>query len=630
MAIPITYETQHFGNKIIAPNLEEAKISDKVPTTPQPGHVYLKNGVVHYRNNDNAERPIHEDAIREIIDPDGVITSSVTGHKATIAIAPADATKPGFITPEHYALLAGAKVGDDGIYGDDLVLRNADGNIIGYRIIADEDVRAAANIIAGNAISGAYLQVRDRNGIRSTVSVNPGYILGLEVPPPDDGSVADRGSFAVSVDHLESEIEIAIATANATAAQNIANIIPTPPILATRSGQNVTLDIALATETTPGALSSKLFSLLAPATNDPTAIFFPYVKGGVEGETTLVDINFINASTINAAIFTAITQVETPRIVGLNTDPNSLLENYAAPVGYVNNQIQNALRDAIAGMDRKAQGVRAAIGVDTPLTSTFGTYDGETITAADTNKSILLYGQANPIENGAYNVTATGLVRREDSNTTANLSNGASYQVESGTNANHIFTLVSRDGFVIDTDPLMFLDISGTNVLRSGSAISIVNQTINARTTIDRIIVNADNSLDIAPAYDAAVDKKIADAIAADNQNIQDVAHGGTGGSTVTLAQQNLGIEATVISVLGDGAAKVFRVIHGLGTMDVSVDGLYLGQSTFIDHSPIDSETVEIRASLGSTPIPTNSLRVKITGVRNNSNVATVAATAVT
>lgn len=400
MTVPVLHETNHYGHKVIAPDLTEATIAEGVPTTTKPRQLYFKDGAIHYRTADNLERPIHENAIREIVDPDGIVEVEVDeDYKATIAIATADGTKPGLLSPDQY------------------------------------------------------------------------------------------------------------------------------------------------------------------------------------------------------------TQLQS-----------------AVPQSFVENLVQNALRDAIAGMDRKAQGVRVAVNTNTSLTSTFGTFDGVAIASTDPNKSILLFNQTNPAQNGAYNITASGLVRRADSDSAANLTNGATYQVEAGSYENHVFTLVTADGFAIDTDPLTFLDISGVNVLREGDGISIVNQRINAKTTVDRLIVNGDGNLDIAPNYEGQNSIKKVGVITEGiwNGSPLSLEYGGLGVTTYEGARSVLNIERTVFGDLGDGVATEFTFIHALYTLYPQVYGfLQLGDGSvvpvgIIDFDVVDQVTIRIRASFGGNPIGVNGLRIYI------------------
>lgn len=446
MTSVILHNVQHFGNKIVAPNLEEAKISDKVPTIPEPGHVYLKNGVLHYRNDDNTEHPIHENAIREIVDPNGIISATVADYKATIAIAPADETKPGFISPEHYALLAGATANNA---SNTLVKRDDFG-----------DIRAA--------------------GFQASDLISAPKVTILNSP--------QRGTDGINLSYLQTQL------------QNVA---------ASQSGRDWKDSVRL---------------------------------------------------------------------------------------GFLTNIPLNAVPPAQSGL---------------------------TVAVGD---SVILLGQTNGAENGARVWNGTTLIRREDSDADS-LSAGATYVVESGDLAGNRYQLVTAT-FTLDTTPLTFTDVTDATI--AGDGCEMDGRILHVRGTPDRIVTTA-NSVDIAQNFIGQTSIQTLGTVMTGTWSANTIAieYGGSGSKTLSGSQENLGIEATVISVLGNGAAKVFRIKHDIGTLDVSVTALFQGVNAGVDFSPIDPETVEIRASLGDTPIPTNSLRVKITGLRNGANAVTVPATAV-
>ena len=581
MAVPITYETQHFGNRVIAANLEEAKISDKVPLSPEPGNIYRKDGVLHYFNDDIVDLPIHEYSLTDIEIFNEIGTVLKQGRKATITLSPASGTKPGLITPEHYALLAGAS--DSPIPGS-LVLRDIETGTVQF----------------------------------STVETD--QLIVLNTNPDNPASAANVG-------YVGEIIERVVATTNATASQNVASIIPTPPLLATRSGQNVTIDILPASALAPGALSAEQYKLLAGATSadvpgslilrgteDPEGGFIPTEINSVRASYISTKHIYSDTAGIGNITFTG------NKILGVTANPTSPAE--AVSLGYVQNQLQNVAASQ-SGRDVKDD-VYYTYDINVPLTGAPPAQEG---VAAPANKSYLLTAQTNAAQNGAYLWNGTTWVRREDSDVDS-LSAGAVYPTISGKYAGMLWMLTTAT-FTLDTDPLNFMNAS--DMILDGDGLVRDGRTIHVRGKEGQIQVSADE-VAIASNYVGQPSLTIVGRIQQGTWNADVISQefGGTGSNTLQGSQQNLGIESTVISVLGDASAKVFRVAHGLGTMDVSVDGLYLGQSTFIDHSPIDPDTVEIRASLGSNPIPTNSLRVKITGLRNNTNATTVAATAVT
>jgi hypothetical protein len=292
------------------------------------------------------------------------------------------------------------------------------------------------------------------------------------------------------------------------------------PLSFTTNGRAVQAQVADASAATSGVLSAEHYSLLAGAT--------------VQNEDgTLVRRGFDGSPTYLASLVTG--RVQTSYVEGLLPNPST--DDSATSKIYVDSLVQDSTRNLRAGLDSK-DSVRIALNTNLPLTSGPGTYDGVAIAAGE---SILLVGQTNPTENGCYDVAAGGLVRRADSNTPANLNAGALYQVESGTFQQHFFTLINSPA-AIGTDPLTFLDISGVNVLRAGDSIQIANQTISALGTVGRIVAGA-NGLDIAPEFDADINRRIATAIS----------------------------DTKYYETIGNGTDLSYVVTHNLGTVDPDV-----------------------------------------------------------
>lgn len=64
---------------------------------------------------------------------------------------------------------------------------------------------------------------------------------------------------------------------------------------------------------------------------------------------------------------------------------------------------------------------------------------------------------------------------------------------------------------------------------------------------------------------------------------------------------------------IGDGENLVFTIVHNLDTINVDVEGIYKEMIVdSIDFRPLDSNTIEVRASRGSEPIEPNSLHILV------------------
>lgn len=599
MAIQVLSDINHNGNKISNPTLEAAKFG-AAPGAPEAGHFYNKNGVLYYRNTSNVEVPVHENALRTISAAAGSpVTATVIGTTAEIAIAPASATNPGMLSSEQYALLSGAT---SAATPGSLVIRGAESGNEGDPVGTNFGSVFATNINASGSIN--------------SLSMSSGEIYATNVQV----IAVPYGSSATSKDYVTN----AITTATNALKTGVSEVNGVGAITAsTDSAGVVNVSASLATATTPGTLSAQQFAMLTGATelNVPGTVVLRGA-GGSGGQTAFDSINvveltasnnilssFIGATTINGQDISAnniIVNVAltTPEVTGLSATPAG--NSSATSKGYVDTLVQNSLRDAVAGLDAK-DGVRVAVDTNTALTSVFGTFGGVAIAASDTNKSILLINQTNSTENGAWLVSASGLTRRKDSDTVANLTTGAFYPVEDGTYKQNVFSMITPNGYVMGTDAIVFLNISGVNTIVAADGLTRNGQTINVGGTTDRIRVLAD-SIDIAPAFDLSIESRIATAIAplldqTETQALIDL-------SLVPLTQ---GGQKEVFFRVGDGTSLSFDLTHNLISSRPSVTGFYNGQPLgAIDFQVLGTGAIRVFASLGGSPLAVDSLEIVV------------------
>lgn len=553
MAITYLNDFDYTDHELANLILKDVKLGE-APASPEPYDIYrLPDGTPVYVNTAGIVRPIHEDSLTEISGV-GPLSFVTNGRSVQAAIAEATADSPGIITADNYKLLAGASV--TGTPGT-LVMRDERG-VSGFDTVITYELRAS-------------------------------IISNLDFPQAPDN--------ATRKDFVEQLVEQAIATANSVSAENVNTVAGTAPILVNRTGQDVTIDIAPADATNPGTLSPEHYALLDRATSARS--YETLVKRDENGYVTVdrltaeEDVNVAGniavGNIVQAVRFqTANVSISQDSIAGLSGNP--IRDDYAASAGFVRNQIQMAVRDAIAGLDRKSQGIRLAFATNLPLTTTGGTYQGITLTP---NDSILLFGQTNPAENGAYSFTTGGLIRRTDSNNPANLTTGALYQVEAGDYANHAFSLITQPGFVIDRDALTFLDLSGVNVIKGSDSVQIVDQVIS-----------------ITPQYDATVNDRVAAAVAP----LQDATEVN---ALISTALTNYAAAGEFTAVVGDGTALEFTITHNLNNPFPSAMGFYNGSALGgLDYSPAGPNAITVRASLGNSPIGLKSLTVVVQAKR--------------
>lgn len=357
------------------------------------------------------------------------------------------------------------------------------------------------------------------------------------------------------------------------------------PLTVTTNGRKVELDIALATALKAGILSAEHYALLAGATanNNPNTIVMRGA-GGSGGSTSLGDA--IVGSLDADRIFTS-------SITGLSSSYSA--DSDAASQGFVNNLIQD-LNIAVGGRDFK-DSVRLAFTTNLPLNARPPAQGGVTVANGE---SVLLLGQTDASQNGAYTWNGSNLVRRADSNG-ANLTAGATYYVEAGDLASYHYTLATSD-FTLDTDPLTFLDAS--DVALAGDGLVKEGRIIHARGVTDEIAITAD-AIGIAPAYTAATEQKIATAIAPlqDETEVQNL---------ISTALESYGAVGERIFTFGDGVATEFTCTHNAGQRYPVVQGYYQGRKFEVNIISSSTTSFTFTASLGGTPVAADSITIVV------------------
>lgn len=504
MADPISYlwDVELNTNKLKDAVLQDPVLSELVGNLVPGKFGKLPDGTPYYINSAGIPTPFDSNALLAI-DGIGAITATTTGRAVTLEVALANAQSEGTISPEQYQAIQDLL----GIGTDNLVYKD------------------------------------DVAGIQVT-SVN-----GLSAPA--------TGTSATNKDFVVGAISDAIA---AIPAPEELNITGDSPFTITKTGSNYDIALELASLNAAGLLSSQLYALLNGATDANTANTL--VKRGANGAIAVGDVT---TGAVSA------TSIVSSLISGLSANPTG--DSEATSKLFVESKIAEAVTALQRGMDFKTESVRAAINSNVALTSTAGTYDGVTVAVG---QSILLIDQTDPAENGAYTRTANGLVRRADSNSDTSLTPGATYTVEEGNYAQNYFTLASPEGFILDTDPLSFINVSGVSTLIGGDGLVKSGQTLNVVGTAGRVTVNAD-SIDISATYDQEIDNKIT--TATDGlQDASDVA------SAVTAAVTPVANRVTVLENADyqsgtQVAAAITSVTDPIDARLTTVEGAYQNAS---------------------------------------------------
>ena len=133
------------------------------------------------------------------------------------------------------------------------------------------------------------------------------------------------------------------------------------------------------------------------------------------------------------------------------------------------------------------------------------TVDGVAVTSG---MRILVKDQAAALQNGIYDVTATGsgaaafvLTRSDDFDTTAKVTSGAFTFVEVGTlNADNGYVMTQDATIVMGTTDIDWSQFSGAGMVLAGDGLTKSGNTINAVGTANRISVSAD-AINLATTY---------------------------------------------------------------------------------------------------------------------------------
>lgn len=209
------------------------------------------------------------------------------------------------------------------------------------------------------------------------------------------------------------------------------------------------------------------------------------------------------------------------------TDPTSASD--AATKNYVDN--------AVNGLDWKSP-VRFKTTANVALASgglAAGTvHDGVTAVTGD---RALVASQTAGAENGIYVVPASGAASRaQDANSAAEVLELA-VAVEEGTAAADTFWISTANGPVtLDTTPLPFAQFGAGATYSAGTGLALIGNVFSI-----------------------------------ENSGVLAVTHGGTGGSTASLAKAALGFMTRFAADIGNGALTSIPVVHNLGTLDVHV-----------------------------------------------------------
>ena len=197
------------------------------------------------------------------------------------------------------------------------------------------------------------------------------------------------------------------------------------------------------------------------------------------------------------------------------------------------------------GLDVKPS-VKAATTANITLSGT-QTVDGVSLSVGD---RILVKDQTTGSQNGLYTVASSTWVRAVDADTDAEVTPGLFVFVEQGTsNADSGWVLTTDGTITLGSTALTFVQFSGAGQVTAGTGLTKTGNTLNVIGTADRITSGSD-SIDIASTYVGQTSITTLGTVATGiwNGTTVDVAHGGTGATTLTGYVKGSGTSALTAS----------------------------------------------------------------------------------
>lgn len=233
-----------------------------------------------------------------------------------------------------------------------------------------------------------------------------------------------------------------------------------------------------------------------------------------------------SANTVTAAYQAADTALEA-----------SLTQDFQDADNVVLSTLRSEIQSAAAGLDVK-ESVRVATSGNITLSGT-QTIDGVAVVAGD---RVLVKGQTSASENGIYVAAAGAWSRATDADEPSELNAGTFVFVEEGTSGGDTGWVVSTNNpVVIGTDAMNWTQFSGAGVITAGTGLA-QDGTVFSVVAGDGITVDG-SGVSIASDYAGQTSIDTVGTITSGtwNGSTVDVAHGGTGATTLTSGEYLVG-----------------------------------------------------------------------------------------
>jgi hypothetical protein len=219
---------------------------------------------------------------------------------------------------------------------------------------------------------------------------------------------------------------------------------------------------------------------------------------------------------------------------------NAVVSSVTAAFGAADNVVLSTLRSEIssaaAGLDVK-NSVRVATTANITLTNV-SAVDGITLVEGD---RVLVKNQSAPEFNGIYELSDGDLVRTQDADAPSELNAGTFVFVEEGTHADSGFVVSSDNPITIGTDPITWVQFSGAGQIIAGNGINKSAETLSVVAGSGITVDGSGVSIDSTYAGQTSIDTVGTITTGTWEGDTIDVAHGGTGATTLTSGEYLVG-----------------------------------------------------------------------------------------
>jgi hypothetical protein len=248
-------------------------------------------------------------------------------------------------------------------------------------------------------------------------------------------------------------------------------------------------------------------------------------------------------NTVASGLTSDIGNVVTDYQAADNAVVSSVTAAYTDADNVVLSTLRSEISSAAAGLDVK-NSARVATTENITLTNV-SVVDGITLVEGD---RVLVKNQSAPEFNGIYELSDGDLVRTQDADAPSELNAGTFVFVEEGTHADSGFVVSSDNPITIGTDPITWVQFSGAGQIIAGNGINKSAETLSVVAGSGITVDGSGVSIDSTYAGQTSIDTVGTITTGTWNGSTIDVAHGGTGATSLTGYVKGSGTDALTAS----------------------------------------------------------------------------------